>query len=1607
YGEAPETNLYASMSGTSMAAPQVAGITALVKQYIEDKGLSQEGLTDRALAQSIMMSTAKPMKDGDGEYYPVFQQGAGLVNAADATSFDSYVLVEGQPDGKAKAELGDDPERNGVYSFRFDLHNLTEEAQTYELSADVFTQGFFLDYANFWATTEDQTALFMDRQTTALSANVLWTADGKAVNGAGELARRDFDGDGDVDREDGQALLDYVTGQRASIQAMDWADVDGDGDVDTYDVRLFLAKLDSETVTVPAGGSVKLSVTIRLTEEAKARLDEYYTSGAYVEAYVYANAVTDSGEQTGTSHSIPVLAFYGNWSDATMFDHGIYQTYKTGETGTKSTGINSRIPHLYWPEINSFLMTYADDPYNSYFFGGNPVKTDVRYMPERNAINSENGDRITKLKTVVIRNAAASRFTVTDTGSGEVLKSVDMGTIYGSYFSKLAYIPGYYMLDTGWSPRGLAEGTQVELTLTLAPSYYVNEDGSVRWEDLGKGAFLTTPLVVDNTAPTVEAVSLNLMNNTLDVTATDNQYVSAVSLYNASGVKLLSQTGSNPDAQAGDTCTFSVDVSEVDGQKFLVQVTDYAMNTATYEIQVDLGDITLPKRIAFDLTAGCWTGFDETTTFQTLDSWMPSSDTFYGGTIVDHMIFASTDKGELYIMPESDPSDMTLITRMDAALTDMAYSKSDDVIYGVTNGKLVTVDRFTGAVMEVGTIGVTTNTLACDENGTFYCQKLGTPQVYSFTLDTIGEPELLVEVAKGINGVSIQGMEIDPNTGMLIWNAYYVSVFGTWVFPFSWYFEIDPATGEYQVIADLWDNLCCVMIPEVSQTEGSWTDPVDQVSGIQISQETMNLLVGSAAKLTATVTPWNASDRTVTWSSSNPEVASVDEAGVVTATGVGTATVTATSNLNPGLSASCTVTVDTAKTTLDGVLVDEEGNSKAFTWNTETDNTWQAGIGLDAQASSAVLDTDNDQLYIMDLDGYMHQMDMTTGKTIARSDVNLGTALWDMAYSPVFSTEDTVMITSIFQYYLLAPQDAMNLTGEAFNLESRLADAGADRLAAITSLGYGEYYNESTGELVDAEQLLLLDNIGNIWTVWIYDNGKGGMSAMADYTRSDLCSLSFPGGQNGYDMFCSLVAGEDGFLYLSYFNGDTNEIYRLRYDMAENTYKSDLLGDFGSGVWPAALYNARNNTALDAQVGRMPTGNEVELERVTIPTEAFTASAGSLHTGSLNAATGSTPVRHHNELPLELLSVEHSTDCENKTVTLTVTANNAVNNGLVTVAYDASKLTLQEKTGTAEMTSFHTQEGLVTFGYVSGEELPAGTVLATLTFGAGEDTEAVFTVTTVEENETHPNTAETVTLTVPEHDYVVAVVEPTCEEGGYTLYTCKNCGHSYRDNETEATGHDFEVTVVERGCEEDGYTLHTCKNCGYSFRDNFTAASCPSKAFSDLDTSRWYHEGVDYVLENGLMKGMGDGIFAPNGTVTRGMIVTMLYRMAGEPAVESEAPFTDVASGRYYAKAVAWAYENDIVRGITDTRFAPEASATREQLMTFLYRYAAFAGQDVSARGSLDGFSDGGTVSTFARESMGWAVAEGLLVGSAGQLMPKDTATRAQLATIIFRFLEA
>ena len=180
--------------------------------------------------------------------------------------------------------------------------------------------------------------------------------------------------------------------------------------------------------------------------------------------------------------------------------------------------------------------------------------------------------------------------------------------------------------------------------------------------------------------------------------------------------------------------------------------------------------------------------------------------------------------------------------------------------------------------------------------------------------------------------------------------------------------------------------------------------------------------------------------------------------------------------------------------------------------------------------------------------------------------------------------------------------------------------------------------------------------------------------------------------------------------------------------------------------------------------------------------------------------------------------------------------------------------------------------------------------------------------------------------------------------------------------------------------------------------------SCPAKNFVDVDLSRWYHESVDFMVTNGYMNGVSATEFAPNADLTRAQLVTILYRVAGEPSVEGLAnPFTDVESGKWYSNAVIWAANEGIVRGITDTTFAPNKVADREQLATIVYRFNGAEDVDTAV---LDGYADGSTVSKYAVNAMAWAVENGIITGTTTTtLAPKDTATRAQVATILARYL--
>lgn len=176
--------------------------------------------------------------------------------------------------------------------------------------------------------------------------------------------------------------------------------------------------------------------------------------------------------------------------------------------------------------------------------------------------------------------------------------------------------------------------------------------------------------------------------------------------------------------------------------------------------------------------------------------------------------------------------------------------------------------------------------------------------------------------------------------------------------------------------------------------------------------------------------------------------------------------------------------------------------------------------------------------------------------------------------------------------------------------------------------------------------------------------------------------------------------------------------------------------------------------------------------------------------------------------------------------------------------------------------------------------------------------------------------------------------------------------------------------------------------------------------FTDVREADWFYDDVVYAYENGLFSGTSDTTFSPNASMTRAMLVTVLYRLEGQPTVSGRSGFSDVKLNSYYEDAVTWAADNGIVNGTGATTFSPNANVTREQMAAILYRYAQYKQYGTTASAGLNGFSDAAKVSAYAKAPLSWAVAEKLVNGSEGKLLPTGNATRAQVAAILHRFVE-
>lgn len=282
------------------------------------------------------------------------------------------------------------------------------------------------------------------------------------------------------------------------------------------------------------------------------------------------------------------------------------------------------------------------------------------------------------------------------------------------------------------------------------------------------------------------------------------------------------------------------------------------------------------------------------------------------------------------------------------------------------------------------------------------------------------------------------------------------------------------------------------------------------------------------------------------------------------------------------------------------------------------------------------------------------------------------------------------------------------------------------------------------------------------------------------------------------------------------------------------------------------------------------------------------------------------------------------------------------------------------------------------------------------------------------------NYTATCQVKISQHEFTSVESELSCTTPDATIRTCSVCGTVETDVRTPALGHDWDegTVITEVTEEENGLIKFTCQRCGETKQKVIPATGacngedgCPSSAFTDAPApDNWAHAGIDFAVSRKLFAGMTDTTFGPANSMQRAMLVAVLWRLDGRPEPKGTNTFTDVPAGAYYEKAVTWASENNVVAGIGNNKFNPTGNVTREQIAAFLYRYARLKELDIYSRKDITTFPDAASVSSYAVDSLSWAVSENLVSGmTTGTsttviLNPKGNATRAQVAAILMRF---
>lgn len=1153
---------YGLMSGTSMAAPSVTGMAAVVGQFVrENKLAEQEGITARSLVNSLLMGTAVPSMDynSDVEFSPR-SQGAGLASVVGAVTSPTYITMQGNNDGKVKAELFDDPDRAGQYSFVFHVNNLTDKPTSYQLEASVLAPGILEQDGNRFMRTSD----------VSLDADVAFTGE----------APFDFNGDGNMDEADVLAILCHVSGTAPLTgDALQAADLDGSGAVEAVDAQILnnllnggsygeltlQDLLDQSAITVPAHGTVTVTVTIALTQAGRTYLEENFPNGTYVEGYVYLRAQADQEGVVAVDQSIPFLGYYGNWTDPSMLDR-----FKYAEDYFDR---DAHAPYLPF-SIENYYTKQFKDVSTAYYFGVNIYSDDDAYIGDRNALSSAAGDSIYNLTYQLVRNAANVNFAITDAETGEVYFQQD----YGKQYSAFYYTNGGAWMYTrtnktinwaGTDAEGnpLPNNAKVNMTLTMVPEYNMGPDGVLKGQ-LGKGATWTMPLTIDNESPDVETMYFSSDAITdaklLNVQAKDNQYIAAVRVYNEAGTKLLGAVSPN-QTKAGTDVTMHIDMSEIHADNVMVAVVDYAGNTAAYSLELGNGGGDTPEAMtgffAYLPAQSSWINFEETTANNPTP--LAESAIDYGAAEqVNGYVFATDLNGYLYVMEHGKYEPTVICQTSYNAIQDMAYNAANEKLYGLTavtledgtirSNIILEIDMLSGAIKELGQIELeatkdSLQTLACTEDGVFYAVTSSDTEsmLYSFTINESGLSAPRLVGGTGYQANYIQSMTCNRATGDLYWAQFFKP--GIFSQSESHLLKLDKTTGKATAVSELVNETTGLYY--VSKAGQSFGD-TDKVTDVQLIQSDITLYSGRSQALEGYVLPWTLSDRSIVWSSSNSAVASVTKDGVVTGVKAGTAVITAAAKLDPLVKATCSVTVKEIDKTVNGIVYGSD-NKASFAKINVDDATYTKLSGpLNEDFISATML--GDTLYAA-TDSALYTVDPDNGFTTKKVGTTAA-PFTDMTYSPHMGFG---LATYGYNLFVVDPEEEGCLHSY-WNLSSLF-----NSINGVTYAGYDSTY----------EYFYLLSSSGSLYLVGIYEEGSGYTLTLLDIISTDL-SIS------GQDRNQSIIYDfESGWIFWTRYDGEDGvSIVAVN----EETEEVVVRGSFPSGVWPVVgLYATGNEDSMD------------------------------------------------------------------------------------------------------------------------------------------------------------------------------------------------------------------------------------------------------------------------------------------------------------------------------------------------------------------------------------------------------------------------------------------